>query len=380
MGITLTKCIDRVVIGGLVGLLSLLRRKKIVPTQPRRILLIQLWGIGETVCVLPALFHLRRHFPTATIDMLCTPRNKAVFSGNRDLSDVHVIEPGARGVLGWVFSGVRKTGRYDVVIDMEEYLNVSAVLAWASGHALIGYAHGLRGKVFDKTVKYRDDQHVVHTFEDLLVPLGITDHAHALPPLNFSEADLRAAKRVLASAGVDTSRFIVIVPGAAETARSRIWPWKRFGSLARKLHRQEDVTVVVTGSKSERELAGLVQTAAGKGTVSIAGKLNLTELYALIKLASLVVSNDTGPMHIGAAMGTPTVGLFGPNLPTRFGPFGEDNVGIYKEGSCRLSPCLNVHLGQTPDCLYPKNSADYQKCMKAISVDDVLKEAKRLLS
>ena len=84
-------------------------------------------------------------------------------------------------------------------------------------------------------------------------------------------------------------------------------------------------------------------------------------------------------MHIAAAQGTKTIGLFGPNIPERFGPYGKGNVSIYKKYSCKFSPCINVHKGQVPDCLYAKNSNDYQKCMKAITIDEVLKEADKML-
>ncbi|MBI2653126.1 glycosyltransferase family 9 protein, partial [Candidatus Woesearchaeota archaeon] len=91
------------------------------------------------------------------------------------------------------------------------------------------------------------------------------------------------------------------------------------------------------------------------------------------------IGNDAGPMHIAAAQGVKTIGLFGPNLPIRFGPYGKGNTSLYKGYNCEFSPCINVHKGQVPDCLYPRNSNDYQKCMKNISVNDVLKEVEKLI-
>ena len=102
-------------------------------------------------------------------------------------------------------------------------------------------------------------------------------------------------------------------------------------------------------------------------------------MFAFIEQARLVISNDTGPVHIGAAMKTPTIGLFGPNLPERFGPFGRRNVAIYKPGSCKLSPCINVHEGETPDCLFAKGGKDYQRCMKAITAADVMQAVRNIL-
>ena len=87
----------------------------------------------------------------------------------------------------------------------------------------------------------------------------------------------------------------------------------------------------------------------------------------------MFIGNDAGPMHIAAAQGVKTIGLFGPNLPVRFGPYGKKNESIYRGHNCQYSPCINVHKGKVPDCLYPKNSRDYQKCMKNIKVREVLK-------
>jgi heptosyltransferase-2 len=84
-------------------------------------------------------------------------------------------------------------------------------------------------------------------------------------------------------------------------------------------------------------------------------------------------------MHIAAAQRVKTIGLFGPNLPDRFGPFGKRNIPVYKGKICKHSPCINVHKGQIPDCLYSKMSQDYQKCMKAIQVSDVLRAVSKLL-
>ena len=83
----------------------------------------------------------------------------------------------------------------------------------------------------------------------------------------------------------------------------------------------------------------------------------------------MLISNDTGPMHIAAAQGVKTIGLFGPNLPIRWGPFGKWNIAVYKKGVCSYSPCINVHKGEVPECRFGEDN----KCMKAIKVEDVLK-------
>ena len=94
--------------------------------------------------------------------------------------------------------------------------------------------------------------------------------------------------------------------------------------------------------------------------------------FYLIEKCNLFVGNDSGPMHIAAAQKVKTVGLFGPNLPERFWPYGKGILLFTRAIIAYFSPCINVHKGQVPDCLFSKNSTDYQKCMKNIKVEDVL--------
>ena len=102
--------------------------------------------------------------------------------------------------------------------------------------------------------------------------------------------------------------------------------------------------------------------------MNLAGKMSLREFFAFIEKCNLVVSNDTGVMHIAAAQGVKTIGLFGPNLPVRWGPFGKGNISLYKGEVCKFSPCINVHKGEVPECRF----GDDNKCMKEINVEDVL--------
>jgi len=114
--------------------------------------------------------------------------------------------------------------------------------------------------------------------------------------------------------------------------------------------------------------------------INTAGSLSINELFCLIENLDIIITNDTGPLHIASAQQTKTIGLFGPNSPVRFGPYNKEDISIYKKESCKFSPCINVHKGKVPDCLYPKKSADYQKCMKAIKVEEVMKAVEKLLT
>ena len=160
-----------------------------------------------------------------------------------------------------------------------------------------------------------------------------------------------------------------------------MWPYDKYAELCDEIIAKHDVKIIFVGALNENEAIDNIQKKMDKKgkTINAAGKVALNQLFYLISKCKLFIGNDSGPMHVAAAQGIKTLGLFGPNLPVRFGPYGKGNIGLYKGYNCEFSPCINVHKGQVPDCLYPRNSNDYQKCMKNISIDDVLKEVEKLV-
>lgn len=343
----------------------------------KRILIVQLWGIGETILTLPTIESLRKKFPMAEINVLTTSRNKDVYYGNKNVSNIMPISLNPFSILGFAMKNIKK---YDVAIDMEEYLNISAIISFFAGREVIGYSHGPRSKLYTNKVRYDDKQHAVQTFLDLAREPGIEYDTEKLPRLNFSSSDKNYVDRFLKNNNVKNRDFAVcIAPGAAESAKARMWPYERYAELCDELIERHKAKIIFVGAFNEAELIDSIQKKMENKAINAAGKVSLTQLFYLVSKCGLFVGNDAGPMHVAAAQGVKTIGLFGPNLPVRFGPYGKGNVGFYKGYNCQFSPCINVHKGQIPDCLYPKMSNDYQKCMKNISVNDVLKEVEKMV-
>ena len=345
----------------------------------RKILVVQLWGIGETILTLPSIEALRKNFPKADMGVLATSRNKDVFFNNQNISNLKIIKLNPFSLAGFIFRNLKK---YDLVVDMEEYLNVSAIISFFAGKEIVGYSHGSRAKLYDYKVKYNDKQHVVQTFLDLVRKINITYGTNELPKLQYSKTDENKVNKFLKNNKIKNNDFIIVVaPGAAESAKSRMWPFNRYAALCDELIEKYNAKIVFTGTPDENNLIKSIQDKMEKkeNMFNAAGEINLNQLFCLIEKCKLFIGNDSGPMHIGAAQGVKTLGLFGPNLPVRFGPYGKNGIGLYKGYNCQYSPCINVHKGQIPDCLYPKNSNDYQKCMKNISIDDAIKEVEKLV-
>jgi len=377
--VIIIKFIDKYIGNLICNFLGLFKNKFSGIKKIDRILVTQLWGIGETILMLPSIEALGKKFPKAEIAVLATSRNKGVFLDNKNIDKITVISLSPFSVLNFIIKNLRK---YDLVIDMEEYLNISAIISFFSGRRVAGYSHNSRAKLYDIKIKYNDGQHAVQTFLDLVRTLDIVYDIDKLPKLNFSKHDKNFINRFLINNGIKKNSFVICVaPGAAESAKARIWPHERYAELCDELVNKHDAKIVFVGVLDETELIGSIQNnmESKDNTINAAGKMTLNQLFYLISKCKLFIGNDAGPMHIAAAQGVKTLGLFGPNLPIRFGPYGKGNIGLYKGYNCEFSPCINVHRGQVPDCLYPKNSNDYQKCMKNISVDDALKEVEKLI-
>jgi len=304
------------------------------PDKAENILVIQLWGIGETILALPAIRALRNRYKKAKITVLATKRNSDIFYNDKDINKIILLKLNPFSILHFIIKEYKK---YDFTIDMEEYLNISAIISFFVGKYRIGYSHNARARIYNEKVRYN----------------------------KISKKDF----------------LIGIAPGAAESGKARMWPWRNYAELCNNiLNKDKKSKIILIGNKEENKITKKIQNGIKEKAriINTAGLFNLNALFCLIEKCNLFIGNDSGPMHIAAAQGVKTIGLFGPNLPVRFGPYGKGNAAVYKGYNCRFSPCINVHKGQVPDCLFPKNSEDYQKCMKNIKVEDIMKQLNRL--
>ncbi|HII29492.1 TPA: glycosyltransferase family 9 protein [Candidatus Woesearchaeota archaeon] len=340
------------------------------PARVKSILFIQLWGIGETILTLPAIMAVKKRFSKASISVLATSRNRAVY----DSVGLNVIELGMKP--GQIIRFIMKNlGSFDMVVDMEEYLRISSVITYLVSKASLGFSGGIRSTLYNATVSYDDCKHTAEAFFDLARSLGVKGGVKALVSLGCADEDAEGVKAFLGSQGLGAGDQIIgICTGAAESARSRIWPHKRFAKLADQIIGKYNCCVVFTGTSSERRAVHRIMGMMGNRdrAVNAAGCMSIRQLFCFVKQCRLFISNDTGPMHIAAAQGTKTIGLFGPNTPLRWHPFGESNISIYRKTRC--SPCINTHLGQVPECRFGNAI-----CMKRIKVSDVMEAVERLV-
>lgn len=307
-------------------------------THPPRILIVRLSAIGDVIHGLPVLCALRAALPESFLGWVVEGRAGDLLEGHPAL-DALVRLP--RGWLKspretwWLRRRLRDL-RFDTTIDLQ-CLTKSAIAAWLSGARRRIGKGGSDGRELSRwfhneLVPCRGN-HVIEHYLDLLKPLGIGSPAVRFDLPERSE-DARMADAFLLTSGLAAGRFALMNPGAGWP--SKVWPAERYGELARYLAKSPALpSVVVWGVPNELPLAKKIVAASGS-RAQLAPATSMTELAALCRRAALFVGSDTGPMHLAAAVGTPTISLHGPSRADWCGAYGPENIRLqvrYEEGS-----------------------------------------------
>jgi ADP-heptose:LPS heptosyltransferase len=256
-------------------------------------------------------------------------------------------------------------GRYDVVIDTEQWHRLSAVLVRLVRSVVkIGFDTNERRRMFSHTVPYSHDDYEALSFAHLLGSLGIAEEEvnREAPFLQIPDADAESADVFLKSHG--EKPFVVIFPGASITERR--WDRERFSLVAKRLS-ESGYRVVVVGGREDRKDGDMIACAGGG--LNLAGMTTLAETAAVIARSRLLISGDSGVLHLAVGLDIPTVSLFGPGIAKKWAPSGVKHVVLNQNLSC--SPC--TRFGTTPPCPYGA------QCMKEITADQVMMAAISLL-
>lgn len=354
MPIKLIRLIDRYIIGGLLLALFWLKYLHLGPRKPvlefpRRILVIRLWALGSSLLGFSTITELKRRYPHTQLDLLATTRNLPVYRNQGYFDNMYNLF--SLLSLSKLFARFK---HYEIVLDCEEYLCISSLMALWLGKASVGYSNIWNRKItYTHSIKYNDQRHALLATMDLLVPLGIlyTPPA-AMESLRYSLQDQETADTFLRPWKGKT--IICMHTGGAETSQERFWSPTNWAELIERLldAHGDRVHIFLSGTESDgasvRRLLQLLRSDAEKCVTGLCGVFSLHQFAAFLKRANVMVSNDTGPMHLAAAMGTPTMGLFGPNLPQRFGPYPPSkNKALYKGDG---KAYINVHLGEFAPC------------------------------
>ena len=339
------------------------------------ILIVKLSAIGDVVHTLPSLAALRNHYPAAHITWVIEEAAADLIEGHPHLDRVLVSRRkawireirGGRNISAVFreissFVSTLRDRHYDLVIDFHGLFKSALVVLLSGGPRKLGYdsMQELSGLFLNEKIHEDMEKHAVDRYLDLLRHLG-TDTKEPAFLIPVEEENRLRVDHLLSAAGIDgTTPFIAVNPVAYW--KTKLWGDERFALLCDALIEELDTRIILTGGPGDPSLPH-IEGLMKHPCINLAGKTTLRDLACLYQRARLVVTTDSGPMHIAAAMGTPTVALFGPTNPDRTGPYGAGHRVIRKPLPC--SPCL-------------RKECDTMQCMKDISVEEVLEVVKEV--
>jgi len=311
-----------------------------MPGAFKNILIAKPSSLGDIVLALPALTALHKNFPDARISWLVRPEFAPLLENHPHLAEVIPFDrkflgkawyhPRAFAALVSLIRRLRQS-RFDAAFDFQGLLR-TAILCWLSGcKKRFGMANAREfATTFytDKVPPDADNPHLVDYYIRMIRAAGAEElGVEFVFPHDAEAAD--SVARLLASCGVASDKYAVLVPGSAQA--DKCWPIERFAILAERIASQFGLPIVAAGTASESPLIETLRQKAHVPVTNLAGRTSLKELVALLRAARLVVSNDTGPGHIAAALGTPLVLMFSWSNPARIAPYGRTECMVANE-------------------------------------------------
>jgi len=340
------------------------------------ILIIKLSAIGDVVHSLPLLEVLRGRFPDARIDWVIEEAASNIVEGHPDLDELIVFPR-----KSWLDRCIRKReyinigkelvtffkklrGReYHVVIDLQGLLKSGVLTFFARGSRKIGLNGAREGSSFFVKERVSFPGPDIHALDRYLC---VAKHLGAVDPvwngkIPIYDTDKRYVDDLLV--GLEANCALVAINPMAKW-ESKLWDLERFACLADVINKNLGATSIFTGSKSDKIAIEKIVAGMTTKALNLAGKTNLKQLAYLYGKCKVVVSTDTGPMHMAAAMGSSVVGIFGPTSPLRTGPYGRKHRVVRVGLPC--SPCF-------------KRSCDHMSCMRGITVEQVYDAVKEVI-
>ena len=342
---------------------------KIRPEDIRKILVRTPNWLGDAVLALPALAALEKAFPRASVALLAHIRVAGLFGLEKRTEGVIPYEPhgvhrGVRGISKLV--GELKKGRYDLAVVFPNSFSSAWMAFLTKARQRVGYVSEGRGRLLTIRVRLRKDyrqRHLSEGYLDLIRAMGVETEAGELRIALFPGIK-REGERFLREHGVRSDRKLIGFGAGATYGEAKRWDAERFGDMGRRLVRK-GYEVILLGVKEEHWLCEDIRQKIGKGAVNLAGETDLRQLAGVLAHCAAFVSNDTGAMHLAAALGLPVVALFGSTSPEWTRPLGRTSV-LYKHPYC--SPCF---ARTCPD--------GSRRCWKAIEADEVFSTLQEFL-
>lgn len=346
---------------------------------PERILLIKFWGIGNFFMLLPTINALRTKWPDAEIDFLTLHCNREAVVITGMVNHITTIDTSTiiNFIATWKESiSTLKPRNYDLILDFEQFARFSAIMAFQIGAAnIIGYKTSgqHRHYLYSSPVDYENSMHMTASFQSLANAAG-ADPA-SLDPLPWIVSLQSSGTEMLKQLGLSPDAPVVLMHiGTSDNFMERRWPPRYYAALADRLAGRYGMNIIFTGLPEESHLIeeSMRHIASIDRVRNLGGKLSFPEYLKLVMAVDLVVSADTSAVHMASAANVPVAGLYGPNTPALYGPWGRNGLALYLKYDC--SPCITNFNAKINTC---RHSDGRGACMESLSVDFVLAEIEK---
>ena len=346
-----------------------------------KILIIKLSAIGDVIHTLPALNAIRKRYPDAHITWLVEEAASSLVVEHEALDRVVISKRKrwVKGILGpscldnikeaYQFIKELRDTEYDLIIDFQGLLKSAVLITLARGKRKIGFDKGMEhmehSYIFlnERIPPVNMDNHALLRNLMLINVLGIKSKEieYKIP---VSDHTRNITDELLERHEIKDPGILVAINPVAKW-KTKLWNNRKFALLADRLVEKYNASVIFTGSQSDRSTIENIMSCMSQSTVNLAGETTLKTLAALYEKIEFLISTDTGPMHMAAAVGTPVIALFGPTAPWRTGPFGSEHKILRSGLDC--SPCF-------------KRQCSTIDCMNQISVEQVMDAVNSILS
>ena len=334
----------------------------------RRILVVNVNWIGDVIFSAPVFKTLKTEYPQARISCLAVPRVREVLESIPFIDEIIVYDEEGRhwsplAKLALILRLRRK--KFDAAFLLHRSLTRALLVYWAGIPRRIGYDEKGRGRYLTHRAEFPgSDVHRSDHYLNILESYGIKVEDRQCR-LNVCPQAVKDVAALLDAGHIREDDFVVAVNPGGNWDLKR-WPHERFSLLISRLMEQAQAKVVVTGAVKDALWNRKIMALFRHKPLDLTGKTNLKQLMALFKRADIVVSADSGPLHLASGVGTDVIGLFGPTRPEITGPRGPGrSIVIQQDVGCNREPCYHIKC--------PDNT-----CMQAISVNDVIEHIQHI--
>ncbi len=338
----------------------------------RNIVIFRTDRIGEVLLSTVAIDMIKAQYPMAKVSFVTSSYSKPLLEDRDDIENVLIADTFQKG--GEIYKALALSGKlrkhgFDTAIILNPHKVLHLACFFAGIPLRAGYDRKW-GFLLSRKIQDRRDEgskHEIQYTHDLLKLLEIDQPVRG-PHLPVNKKADESMMNKMAEKGIFSDiKLIIVHPGSSNP--SKIWPRDNYVKLIRKIKKELSANVIIVGSVKEKGLSERIISEAGAAITDLTGELSLKELAALLKKCDIFIGNDTGPMHMAAALGVPVIAVFGRNIPgtgpVRWRPWGDKHNVFHHETGC--APCRDAA------CEYD------HKCLDSITVSDIFNAAEDVL-